>query len=316
MFSELDPITFELVAQCVHVENSSLPEAQRMLYRIDEFQMFTKLRPGVRRFLKRTSELFQLWVYTNGNAAYAGAVTRLLDPSGRLFDGRVIAQGSEDTSAMIDQPKFFLHGLETMESITLVVDDRHAVWEAHADNLLSVEPYEYFPSLRFPDRCGHALFTRGRDEAAERGMMALTLNILEKVHLSTVERVDRQGKGFRYNSTSGPTSLPLPFPTWDVRHVLREERQKVLAGVHVLFSRVIPLNQDPRTHELWRRAEAFGAVCGTELVVGLTTHVVSTVAGTQKVAAALAAGVHVVNPGWLNCSCTLWKRADEREFKI
>ena len=41
----------------------------------------------------------------------------------------------------------------------------------------------------------------------------------------------------------------------DVRPLLRAARQGILAGVRVLFSRVVPLDcRDPTTHPLWQLA--------------------------------------------------------------
>ncbi len=48
---------------------------------------------------------------------------------------------------------------------------------------------------------------------------------------------------------------------WDVRQALQAERRRVLSGCVVMFSRAIPLGQDPRSHRLWQLAERFGAVC-------------------------------------------------------
>lgn len=56
----------------------------------------------------------------------------------------------------------------------------------------------------------------------------------------------------------------------------------MLAGVHLVFSRVIPLEANPRTHPLWQLAEQFGATCG-EQCTEQTTHVVATHGGTEKV---------------------------------
>jgi len=56
----------------------------------------------------------------------------------------------------------------------------------------------------------------------------------------------------------------------------------VLAGVRIVFSRVIPLDQPPQQHELWKRAEQFGATC-SERADASVTHVISKALGTQKV---------------------------------
>ena len=73
--------------------------------------------------------------------------------------------------------------------------------------------------------------------------------------------------------------------------------RQVLAGVRILFSRVIPLEKAPASHPLWLLAEAFGAQCTTEADAGVT-HVVAGTRGTQKVFWALQSGKHVVLPAW------------------
>jgi len=52
----------------------------------------------------------------------------------------------------------------------------------------------------------------------------------------------------------------------DVRPLLRAARQGILAGVCILFSRVMPLDcADPSAHPLWQLAEKVGS--GTGLVL-------------------------------------------------
>lgn len=92
-------------------------------------------------------------------------------------------------------------------------------------------------------------------------------------------------------------------------------RLQVLAGVVLVFTRVIPLEQDPASHPLWRLAETFGARCSGVLDAA-TTHVVAGASGTEKVLQARAAGKWVVTPAWLECSCILWKRASEDRFLV
>jgi RNA polymerase II C-terminal domain phosphatase-like 3/4 len=72
---------------------------------------------------------------------------------------------------------------------------------------------------------------------------------------------------------------------------------QVLAGVTILFSRVVPLEQAPETHALWRLAEAFGARC-TTVAADAVTHVVAATRGTEKVHWALRHGKLVVAPAW------------------
>jgi RNA polymerase II C-terminal domain phosphatase-like 3/4 len=271
-------------------------------------QMYTKLRPGVREFLRRTAEKFELWIHTNGNLAYASAVIPFLDPTGCLFAGRIIAQGAERPEDMrIDQPKALIHGLEARESISIVVDDSFAVWQAHASSLIMVERYLYFPSNRLPIK-GASLLEKKRDEDIKAGMLMKTLELLEKVHAEVFKTLQNVASPSKSHSSSKRTAKI------DVRQVLTNHRKKVLKGVNIVFSRIIPLEQDPKTHELWKMAEAFGANCSAVMQPGKTTHLVAGDSGTEKASAARAQGIAVVSPLWLRGSCYLWKKLDERQY--
>jgi RNA polymerase II C-terminal domain phosphatase-like 3/4 len=49
----------------------SRPKEERDLHRLGRVGMWTKLRPGVRDFLRKAAERFELWIYTAGSKAYA-----------------------------------------------------------------------------------------------------------------------------------------------------------------------------------------------------------------------------------------------------
>lgn len=49
----------------------SRPRDQQDLHRLVRMGMWTKLRPGVRDFLRRAAERFELWIYTAGSRTYA-----------------------------------------------------------------------------------------------------------------------------------------------------------------------------------------------------------------------------------------------------
>lgn len=56
--------------------------------------MWTKLRPFVLEFLRAAQKIAELHIYTHGDQDYANAMASLLDPSGKLFHGRVVSQVS------------------------------------------------------------------------------------------------------------------------------------------------------------------------------------------------------------------------------
>lgn len=65
-FSEVDR-EWEYKLESLAAAQTSLPSDQRDLFRLPKLGMWTKLRPGVREFLKRASKRFELWIHTAGN---------------------------------------------------------------------------------------------------------------------------------------------------------------------------------------------------------------------------------------------------------
>lgn len=84
--------------------------------------MLTKLRPFVHSFLKEASNLFEMYIYTMGERAYALQMAKLIDPGDVYFNSRVIAQG--------DCTQRHQKGLDIVlgqESAVLILDDTEAV---------------------------------------------------------------------------------------------------------------------------------------------------------------------------------------------
>jgi hypothetical protein len=57
--------------RALHHAQLSRPRESRDLHRLVRLGMWTKLRPGVREFLRRAAARFELWVYTAGSRSYA-----------------------------------------------------------------------------------------------------------------------------------------------------------------------------------------------------------------------------------------------------
>lgn len=92
------------------------------LFRLDFMRMMTKLRPFIRTFLKEASEMFEMYVYTMGDRAYALEMAKLLDPKKEYFGDRVI---SRDDGTQKNQK-----GLDIVlgqESAVLILDDTENV---------------------------------------------------------------------------------------------------------------------------------------------------------------------------------------------
>ncbi|KAJ7597313.1 hypothetical protein C8J56DRAFT_851443 [Mycena floridula] len=116
----------------------------------------------------------------------------------------------------------------------------------------------------------------------------------------------------RRQSVSGKRHHP-PNP-YDVTRIIPAIRSEVLAGVHILFSSVIPLDTRPESTEIWRMAYMFGATCLTELTSEVT-HVVAAKRGTVKVdQARRRGGVKIVWLAWFTESIALWHRQEETPY--
>ncbi|KAI3870517.1 hypothetical protein MKX03_022710 [Papaver bracteatum] len=148
------------------------------LFQLDQIQMFTKLRPFVRDFLKQASSLFELYIYTMGEQRYAMEMARLLDPDNAYFNSRVISQA--------DCTKKHQKGLDVVlgsESAVVVLDDTEHVWQQHKENLILMDRYHYFSSSgRSFGLNQKSLSEVKRDESESHGALATILQVLQRIH--------------------------------------------------------------------------------------------------------------------------------------
>eukprot|EP00803_Ostreobium_quekettii_P008858 evm.model.scf_393EXC.6 EVM.evm.TU.scf_393EXC.6 scf_393EXC:46628-48955(-) len=259
----------------------------RTLFQLQGGVLWTKLRPFVHQFLDGVRGLYRVHLYTMGQREYGEDMARLLDPTGEIVSSRLISRCDVDRGGLKH-----LDEIPGGDTAAVVVDDMHSVWPEHKANLLRVERYHYFPWSE--DANCQCLLTKRADEDALGGQLSIMLQVLQKIHS-------------RYFMEASPE-------TADVRRVIGAIRSEVLAGVHVLFSGVIPLNHvAPQQHRYWRLAEELGAKV-SQAVGAEVTHVIAAIDGTEKVTWARSAGRFVVRPGWLDCCECLWKHADESDF--
>jgi len=286
---------------------------KRSVFHLQHFDLLTKLRPGVRRFLERASRLFEIHINTMGSQAYADQMVELLDPEKRWIHGTVRGLGEMEGGKLWAPAEKTLDGaLEHLADVCLIFDDTASVWESHRRNLVTCERYLFFPQARRQfGLSGMSLLEIGQDESEEEGMLSTAMKVFESVHSAYF------AGGYEKN-VKHKVRAPKQHAS-DVRavqEILCAQRKKVLADVRIVFSRVFPIDADPTTHPLWILAEDFGATCGRTLADD-TTHVVGTASSTDKVKAAKARGnVHAVTPHWLECSMLLWRRANEAKFRI
>ena len=274
----------------------------RTVFHLEHLDLLTKLRPGVREFLQSASVLFDIHINTMGSQEYAEQMVALLDPETKWIKGTVKGLGEMEGGRLWAPSEKVLDGpLEKLVDACLIFDDTASVWASYRENLITCERYLFFAeSRRQFGLSGLSLLEVGHDESKEEGMLSTALKVFQSVHTAFFERYDVLEK----------SSLP------NVQSILHEHRMDVLAGVHVVFSRVFPIDMDPTKHPLWILAEDFGAKCATTITEE-TTHVVATARSTDKVRKATSRGdIKVVTPHWLECSMLMWRHANEDSFRL
>jgi len=125
----------------LHAVVASQSKEDELLYHLPHMTMWTKLRPGLRRFLAKAHEIFDLHVFTMGDKYYAAGMAGLLDPQGKLFGGRVASSSDAGPRMMKD-----IDVLLGAEELVLILDDTAGVWPKHRDNLVLIDRYIYFPA--------------------------------------------------------------------------------------------------------------------------------------------------------------------------
>ncbi|XP_074310609.1 RNA polymerase II C-terminal domain phosphatase-like 4 [Silene latifolia] len=291
--TRLDDISSE--EEYLHSRTDSLQDISKgSLFRLDMMRMMTKLRPFVRNFLQEASQIFEMYIYTMGEHAYAIEMAKLLDPGNLYFNSRVISQA--------DCTERHQKGLDVVlgqESAVLILDDTEFVWQKHVDNLILMDRYHFFSSsCRQFKHDWKSLSELKSDENELDGALARVLGVLKRIH------------GQFFDPSNGDD-----YAARDVRQVRREVRKEVLKDCKIVFTRVFPKEGPPGDHRLWKMAEQLGATCSTKLGASVT-HVVSLDPGTDKSRWAVREGKFLVHPRWLEAANYLWQRQPEDKFPV
>uniref|UniRef100_A0A2P2KLG1 RNA polymerase II C-terminal domain phosphatase-like n=2 Tax=Rhizophora mucronata TaxID=61149 RepID=A0A2P2KLG1_RHIMU len=275
-------------------QTDSLADASKgSLFMLDFMHMMTKLRPFVRTFLREASQMFEMYIYTMGDRAYALEMAKILDPRREYFGDRII---SRDDGTQRHQK-----GLDVVlgqESAVLILDDTENAWTKHKDNLIMMERYHFFASSchQFGFSC-KSLSELKSDESESDGALASVLKVMRNIHYTFFDELKESLEGR------------------DVRQVLKTVRKDVLQGCKIVFSRVFPTQYQAENHFLWKMAENLGAMCSTELDSSVT-HMVSTDAGTEKSQWAVKHNKFLVNPRWIEAANYLWQKQPEENFPV
>lgn len=153
---------------------------------------------------------------------------------------------------------------------------------------------------------------------------------LKNVHSAFYSEYDRRrlsNKGGRVATLAGKRKLPLApqdsestpndlVLVPDIKFVMPAMKRKVLDGVVIVFSGVLPLSADIQNADISVWAKSFGATIEHE-VRRKTTHLVAARTGTAKVRQALKRKVvKVVSTKWLLQCFSEWRKVDETPYLL
>ena len=100
---------------------------------------YIKLRPGLERFLRDISQLYELHIYTMGTRAYAKRIADIVDPTGNLFGDRILSRDESGSLTVKNLQRLF--PVDTR--MVIIIDDRGDVWRWNP-NLIKVAPFDFF----------------------------------------------------------------------------------------------------------------------------------------------------------------------------
>ncbi|CAG2106097.1 unnamed protein product [Medioppia subpectinata] len=135
--------------------------------------------------------------------------------------------------------------------------------------------------------------------------------ILTRIHSEYYKEYDEKMK---YKSESEEIKIP------NLKEIIPNVRKKILNGINIVFSGVMPTNMPPEKHKLYAIAKSFGATISTDVVTDgspKTTHLIAAKWGTVKVNKCVKAkNVWIIKPNWLYCCAERWERVDERLYLL
>ncbi|XP_062231291.1 RNA polymerase II C-terminal domain phosphatase-like 4 isoform X2 [Phragmites australis] len=287
---DISPAENELGIQTI----ASKDDPNRSIFTLESMQMLTKLRPFVNKFLKEASNMFEMYIYTMGDKAYAIEIAKLLDPGNVYFSSKVISNS--------DCTQRHQKGLDVVlgaESVAVILDDTEYVWQKHKENLILMERYHYFASSCRQFGFGfRSLSESMQDERESDGALATILDVLKRIHTIFFD-----------------SAVETNVSSRDVRQVIKTVRKEVLQGCKLVFSRIFPNNTRPQNQMIWKMAEQMGAVCCVD-VDSTVTHVVAVDPGTEKARWAVDNKKFLVHLRWIEAANFRWCRQPEEDFPV
>lgn len=161
--------------------------------------------------------------------------------------------------------------------MVVVLDDRGDVWN-WCSNLIKVHPYNFFIGIGDINEPATIDDNSKSPQAPGKGKaaLAMTKKATDKERPVLVDNdtelkyvmkaMNTLHKRFYDNYSNSSTA--------DVCQILPSLKHKVLEGINIVFSGIIPLFQDPSHNEFWILAAQFGATCSKDINAN-TTHLIA-----------------------------------------
>ncbi|KAK5082178.1 CTD phosphatase Fcp1 [Lithohypha guttulata] len=162
-----------------------------------------------------------------------------------------------------------------------------------------------------------------RNDDEELVHLERSLNAVHEKFFAEYDRKRGHGSGGRVAALAGKRKEPLPEQddsatlrsVPDVKQIIPAMKRRVMDGIVIVFSGVVPLSTDIHSADIAIWARSFGARVADK-VSKEVTHVVAARIGTSKVKTAVRRGIPVVGTQWLIHSFQRWKRQDEGAYLI
>ncbi|VDP08882.1 unnamed protein product [Soboliphyme baturini] len=339
----------------IHTTNEDIPPTMKnvMHFQLDGPTWYhMRMRPHTLEFLHSVSQKFELHICSFGARMYAHTVARMMDPDGALFGLRILSRDEcfDPFLKTANLKALFPCG----DHLVCIIDDREDVWN-FASNVVHVKPYRFFkhtgdinapPGFTKADRNEEnnveandkSTPERNKKEVGDVSEPALRPSssaVISKSptkeatsaeivdddnYLKSLEKIlFRIHDAFYQMYDQMPDEERPPC----LHSIIPYVKLKVLKGVNLVFSGIIPTHVKPETTQIFKVAEAFGAQIQNQIVSTSdskdpskwTTHLVACKWGTEKVLQAYDLDhVHIVIPEWLWSCAERWTKVDPEPF--
>jgi RNA polymerase II subunit A C-terminal domain phosphatase len=214
---------------------------------------------------------------------------------------------------------------EAMASESSTNGDAQITNATDSDSSDSSESSTSSPSSTAKAKARHSIL---KNDDVELAYLEASLTAIHTAFFNEYDRKRLSSKGGRVAALSGKRKAPLRISddgddaqaadlmlVPDIKKVMPSMKTRVLAGVIIVFSGVLPLGTDIQNADISTWAKTFGARI-VERIGRDVTHVIAARPGTAKVKQAVRRGIKVVSTPWLIESMQRWRKLDERPYLL